>query len=160
MANFGMVNESCYPYYSGTTESAGNCTMGGVCPTGEYWVIYKVNPNSVKLYYNYSNTEMAKDIHDNGPIYFSMVVFDDFKSYKSGVYYPISYNVLGTHAVKCIGWGYDEDKHSYYWICANSWTTGWGEQGFFRIGMNNFIGYKAGSARNGFSKMDSPFISS
>lgn len=159
MTNYGMVNESCYPYHSGTSQKAGNCTMGTQCPSGERWVTYKADPHSVKLHFNYSNTEMARDIHEHGPIYFSMVVFDDFKAYKGGVYYPISYNVLGTHAIKCVGWGYDDEKHSYYWICANSWTTGWGEQGFFRIGFNTFIGYKAGSARGGHSEIQNPFIS-
>lgn len=158
LPNYGMVNESCYPYYSGNNGTVGQC-YENICPSGEYKVLYHADPNSVNLYFNYSNTATAKDIFQNGPIYFSMVVFDDFKAYRGGVYYPISYNVLGTHAIKCLGWGFDEERHAYYWICANSWTTGWGEGGFFRIGFNNFIGYKAGSVRTGRSTTVNPLIS-
>lgn len=158
LANYGMVNESCYPYFSGTTEKAGQC-FNTTCPSGEYRVRYDVAPGSVKLHYNYTNVEIARDIFENGPLYLSMVVFGDFKAYRSGVYYPISYEVLGTHAVKCLGWGWDDQKQSFYWICANSWTTNWGENGFFRIGMNNHIGYLGGSAKNYQSRMESEFIS-
>lgn len=146
MEDFGMVTEQCYPYYSGTTESAGECHPNS-CTSGDEWKNYKVAKGSTKLFFNYTNCEMATEIIRHGPIYFSMVVFDDFKAYKGGIYHPISYNVLGTHAVKCLGWGYDRKELSFFWICANSWTANWGENGFFRIGFNDFIGYKAGSAR-------------
>ncbi len=38
---------------------------------------------------------------------------------------------MGSHAVKVIGWGVENDVK--YWIAANSWGGGWGENGFFRI---------------------------
>lgn len=142
----GLVSETCYPYFSGETREQGQC-YDSECPTGEYAVRHKAEQGSVQLYFNYTNVEIAQDILENGPLYFSMVVFGDFKAYKGGVYHPIDYEVKGTHAVKCLGWGYDEESCSHYWICANSWSEDWGEDGFFRIGFNNFIGYKAGSAK-------------
>lgn len=157
LAEYGFRNESCYPYVSGTTEKAGTCSMWQ-CPSGKGMIRYLMDPASIKLYFNYTNIDIANDIMEDGPLYMSMVVFADFKAYKGGVYYPIDYNVLGTHAVKCLGWGWDDEHKSHYWICANSWTTGWGEQGFFRIGFNNFIGYKAGSALTGYREiMETPF---
>jgi len=54
-------------------------------------------------------------------------------SYSSGVYHHVSGRQEGGHAVKILGWGYDEESKLDYWLCANSWTTDWGEQGFFRI---------------------------
>lgn len=157
LEEFGMVTDSCYPYVSGVTTEAGMCNDQCMC--GQEWRNYKVETGSVKLFFNYTNCAMAQEIQENGPIYFSMAVYDDFKAYKGGVYHPISMNLLGTHAVKCIGWGYDQEELSYYWVCANSWTTKWGEDGFFRIGFNDFIGYKAGSARNGQSELKNPFVS-
>jgi C1A family cysteine protease len=153
----GMRTESCYPYVSGTTEEAGTCQPLS-CPSGTGLARYTMNKDSVQIYNDYPVVDLATDIQKNGPIYMSVVVFADFKSYKSGVYYPISYEVLGTHAIKCLGWGWDDEHKSHYWICANSWTTGWGEEGFFRIGFNNFIGYKAGSARNGYHESNNPFV--
>jgi len=54
-------------------------------------------------------------------------------SYGSGVYHHVTGQLLGGHAVKLIGWGHDAATGFDYWICANSWSTSWGEQGFFKI---------------------------
>jgi len=58
-------------------------------------------------------------------------VYEDFMSYKSGIYHHVSGEVAGGHAVKMIGWGNEGGVD--YWICANSWGPEWGEKGFFRI---------------------------
>ena len=41
----------------------------------------------------------------------------------------------GRHAVKIVGWGVDRTGGVSvpYWIAANSWSTRWGEEGYFRI---------------------------
>jgi cathepsin B len=41
--------------------------------------------------------------------------------------------MLGGHAVKAVGWGVESSTNTPYWIIANSWSTTWGEQGYFRI---------------------------
>jgi cathepsin B len=46
-------------------------------------------------------------------------------NYKSGIYKRKSSVVLGGHAVKIVGWGVENGVN--YWICANSWSTSWGE---------------------------------
>jgi len=58
-------------------------------------------------------------------------VYEDFFSYKSGVYHHVYGNLEGGHAVKIVGWGVDNGVK--YWTCANSWDSTWGEDGFFRI---------------------------
>jgi len=36
--------------------------------------------------------------------------------------------------MKLIGWGFDtEFGFGLYWICQNSWTEYWGEDGFVRV---------------------------
>jgi hypothetical protein len=52
---------------------------------------------------------------------------------KAGVYTPRSSDVLGSHAVRIVGWGVDEASGHKYWRVANSWNTFWGEGGFFRL---------------------------
>jgi hypothetical protein len=55
-----------------------------------------------------------------------------------------SQNYKGSHAVAIIGWGvakniiYDNKgnkKDIPYWYCRNSWTTKWGDGGYFKIAM-------------------------
>ena len=36
------------------------------------------------------------------------------------------------HYVVVVGWGTESDKD--YWIVRNSWSTGWGESGYIRLG--------------------------
>ena len=38
---------------------------------------------------------------------------------------------VGGHAVKLVGWGVEGGVN--YWIAANSWGSGWGDHGFFKI---------------------------
>jgi cathepsin B len=74
---------------------------------------------------------MESELFDNGPLEVGYTVYEDFMNYKSGIYKHITGAQLGGHAVKLIGYG--EEEGEKYWICANSWTKNWGEQGFFRI---------------------------
>jgi len=66
-----------------------------------------------------------------GSIVCGMSVYEDFPTYKSGVYRHESGSMLGGHAVRLIGWGTDNGED--YWLVANSWNTDFGEDGTFRI---------------------------
>jgi hypothetical protein len=37
----------------------------------------------------------------------------------------------GGHAIKILGWGIENGIK--YWLCVNSWTRSWGENGLFKI---------------------------
>lgn len=80
----------------------------------------------------------------SGPVQTAFTVFEDFLSYKSGVYKHVKGNELGItnfqilflinliykvnllfkggHAVKIVGWGVLDGTP--YWLVANSWNTG------------------------------------
>ena len=45
-------------------------------------------------------------------------VYNDFMSYKSGIYRHVSGGALGGHAVIIIGWGVEDGVE--YWIAQNS----------------------------------------
>ena len=58
-----------------------------------------------------------------------------------------SKNYKGSHAVAIIGWGvakgaiHDKDgnkKDIPYWYCRNSWTTKWGDGGYFKMAMHPY----------------------
>ena len=79
--------------------------------------------------------EMMQQIYNNGPVVASMKVYQDFYQYGSGVYKYVSGALEGGHAVRVIGWGSQlvNGVNTPYWLIANSWGKGWGEQGFFKI---------------------------
>lgn len=75
--------------------------------------------------------EIMTDVYQNGPVEASFDVYEDFLSYKSGVYQNIKGEILGGHAVKILGWGVENGTE--YWLVANSWNPDWGDNGFFKI---------------------------
>ncbi|RZS41080.1 C1A family cysteine protease [Herbihabitans rhizosphaerae] len=72
---------------------------------------------------------MKQHIYSYGAIESCFVVYSDFMHYKTGVYKHTTNSVAGGHCVSLIGW----DDAAGCWIGKNSWGTGWGENGFFRI---------------------------
>lgn len=81
---------------------------------------------------------------NNGPITASMSVYEDFLTYKSGVYTHKTGKNLGGHAIKLLGWGETEDG-TPYWLLANSWNDSWGDNGYFKIYRgNNTCGIESG----------------
>jgi cathepsin B len=78
------------------------------------------------------NEEAIKtEIYNHGSVGAAFTVYEDWVNYKSGVYKYTKGKQLGGHAVKIIGWGVENgDK---YWLVANSWNKGWGDNGFFKI---------------------------
>ncbi|KAF5396664.1 hypothetical protein PHET_10512 [Paragonimus heterotremus] len=74
---------------------------------------------------------IQKDIWLNGPVEAVMSVYADLLNYKSGVYQHHGGELLGTQAVRILGWGVEEETP--YWIVANSWNEDWGGNGTFKI---------------------------
>jgi len=71
------------------------------------------------------------EIFKNGPVETAFTVYEDFLTYKSGVYQHVTGAALGGHAVKFMGWGVLNGVK--YWNVANSWNPTWGDQGYFKI---------------------------
>ncbi|XP_065903497.1 cathepsin B-like [Dysidea avara] len=89
---------------------------------------YKVPPNWAAI---------ASEIYLRGSVTLTYKVYEDFVSYKSGVYKYAYGKFIGYHAVKVFGWGYEGNVP--YWLVSNSWGATWGDHGFFKIlrGYNN-----------------------
>jgi cathepsin B len=83
---------------------------------------YSVEPTekSVKL-----------EIMKNGPVSAAFEVYEDFLAYTGGIYHHVTGQGVGGHAVKLIGWG--EENGVKYWLLVNSWNPSWGENGTFRM---------------------------
>jgi len=87
----------------------------------------------MKSSYSVSNNETAirAEIFANGPVEAAFDVYEDFLTYRSGVYHHVSGGLAGGHAVKIIGWGVENGTN--YWEVTNSWNSDWGNNGYFRI---------------------------
>lgn len=137
-------NEGCAPYRVPPciTDEYGNNTCRGqpmernhrctrMC-YGDQEINYDDDHRFTRDYYYLTYASIQKDVMTYGPIEASMDVYDDFPSYKSGVYEKSeNATYLGGHAVKLIGWG--EEFGVPYWLMVNSWNENWGDEGLFKI---------------------------
>jgi len=99
---------------------------------GDQDIDYDQDHRYTRDYYYLTYGSIQKDVMTYGPIEASFDVYDDFPSYKSGVYERSeNASYLGGHAVKLIGWG--EEYGVPYWLMMNSWNEDWGDQGLFKI---------------------------
>jgi cathepsin B len=128
ISKFGIYTDECYPYKSGSGQSL-TCNKAITCATPKRWA----NPASVVQFANGDVASIKASLKKDGPLSCSFSVYRDFMSYKGGIYVKTSNEYLGGHAVKPVGYGYDSASGKNYWIVANSWNAGWGENGFFRI---------------------------
>lgn len=126
----GVVSDSCFPYFSGNGSRH-------FCPNkcvreGEAFTKYRCSGGAIVK--GLKNTQ-KRELMENGPVSTAFMVYKDFMTYKAGVYYYISGELLGGHAVKVIGWGVENGIE--YWLCVNSWGSVWGDRGFFKIKMDD-----------------------
>lgn len=75
--------------------------------------------------------QIQQEIFENGPVEGTFTVYEDFLTYKSGVYQHTTGQMLGGHAIKILGWGVEDGTD--YWLVANSWNVDWGDKGYFKI---------------------------
>jgi C1A family cysteine protease len=115
----GLPPTKYYPY----TATDGSCSSAGA---GWQSAAYKIGDwGSVSASVSSIKAALAK----YGPLPTAFMVYADFMHYKSGVYTYTSGKKMGGHAVLIVGYNDAEQ----YFIVKNSWGTGWGEDGFFRI---------------------------
>jgi C1A family cysteine protease len=96
------------------------------------------------VYNKYSGTggkltiAMIKNaLYNSGPLPVTHNVHSDFFAYKSGVYSVTKGATMqGRHAVTLVGW----DDATQALIAKNSWGTGWGDNGYFRVGYDQIDG--------------------
>ena len=115
--NTGVTFEDYFPY-----SDTGSGTLAADWPNRLAKAVGLIdltgNPPAVKQH-----------IYSYGAVVACFVVYDDFFHYRGGVYEHTTDNVAGGHCVALVGW---DDKLGC-WIGKNSWGTGWGDAGYFRI---------------------------
>jgi hypothetical protein len=134
-ASFGLVEEWAYSFTSWQGDS-GTCNATLTKPMADglktnvqitNWT--RVTPNN--------ETAIKEALTFLGPLGIS-VDASTWQSYESGVFTDCSpYEPYGSfgldHAVQLVGYGYDGVYDMDYWIVRNSWSAGFGENGYIRI---------------------------
>jgi len=134
----GLVTNTCSPYDIPTCPPAEQPCMNFVptpdcvqtCSDSEVWTS-SLHFNSQTYGVSSDVAAIQTEIMTNGPVEVCFDVYEDFLNYKSGVYTQTSGDFLGGHCVKMLGWGVENGQP--YWLCNNSWTTYWGDNGTFKI---------------------------
>jgi Papain family cysteine protease len=115
----GITFEDYYPYTAGDQNcSALNADWQNRRANVVQWQPLTSNPAAMK-----------EHLATYGSISACLYVYQDFFSYRSGVYRHVTGDLAGGHCVTLIGF----DDTQGCWIGKNSWGTGWGDAGFFRI---------------------------
>jgi len=115
--NTGVPDDACYPY----TDQNQACHQ---CSDWQARAVKVTGWHTVG-----SAADMKAWLSTRGPLATCFTVYDDFFAYSSGVYRHVSGGVAGGHCVCVIGYS----DAGGFWICKNSWGTGFGESGFFCI---------------------------
>lgn len=116
--NIGVADEACYPYAASDQDCTNLCTDWQNRVTKiKSWTALSAAP------------DMKTWLSIKGPLAACFTVYDDFFDYRSGVYRHVSGAFAGGHCISVVG--YDDNQQC--WICKNSWGSGWGETGYFRI---------------------------
>lgn len=104
----GLVSRNCVSY----ADAVNICTYRCDNPKDAYERYY-CKPGSIQVASSYD--EIKREIKENGPVIVGLALYEDFLSYESGIYRNVAGEALGGHAMKMIGWGYDEVE-GLFWI--------------------------------------------
>jgi len=123
ISNTGLPPESYYPY-TATNGTCGNATSG-----------WQNNTSFITSWHYAGGTtsptvdQIKNELITFGPLVTTMDVYSDFYNYYGGVYKHVTGTLQGGHAILIVGY----DDVGQYFIVKNSWGSGWGESGYFRI---------------------------
>ena len=138
--------------HSGTTSCNSSCTSGcapidsasgksnschqGKCDSGSKWPETWQASGYQQLTKGDVGGYMSA-IEKNGPIQAWFQIYDSFNSFfkeqPTGIYSQsdVSGKYQGNHYIKILGFGTEGGVD--YWLCANSWGSGFGDNGYFKM---------------------------
>ncbi|MBX7046973.1 MAG: C1 family peptidase [Ignavibacteria bacterium] len=130
----GVCSEAMFPYASAFPNNDPNYYYNHAAPPNPKCII---NPNRNKSVHKVKNVVslganqivVKNFLSGTGPVTCDIAVYTDFFNYKSGIYHHVSGKLEGYHSMAVIGYS----EIGQYWICKNSWGTGWGMAGFINI---------------------------
>jgi len=116
----GTGLESCYPHTATNGSCSKACADKSAYKVTSWGYVSTVSPDVESI---------KAALVTYGPLVTTMMVYSDFMYYRSGIYKYTSGQLEGGHAIILVG--YDDATQAF--TVKNSWGTGWGESGYFRI---------------------------
>jgi len=115
----GLTFEDYYPYTAGDQDCTGlNADWPNRLAKVTAWTSLTGDAAAMK-----------QNISSYGSVTACLDVYQDFFSYRTGIYRHVTGAYAGGHCITLIGY----DDSAGCWIGKNSWNTGWGDAGFLRI---------------------------
>ena len=121
----GLSAELDYPY---TATSSRFSSCKSFTPVTYIDGCVMVMSNELELTYAVSRQPVSVSIEADSK---------SFQLYKSGVYDNPDCGTTLDHGVLAVGYGTDSDTGKDYWLVKNSWSTGWGDEGYIKIARNS-----------------------
>ncbi len=125
LAEHGVADTGCMAYTSGRGGEDVSCKMACANATERLEKIV----NYTRPTRGFVDVPAIKRALLQGPLLSSLILYEDFLVYKSGVYRHSFGRQRGSHAFVIVGW--DDTKQA--WIGRNSMGRAWGEAGDFYI---------------------------
>ncbi|CDW72069.1 cathepsin b [Stylonychia lemnae] len=136
----GVNTDDCMPYQSGNgtnVQCPAQCANSDLitntfkCKSGSTQNVSLRCHSNNSLQQLRSEEQLKNYLYYKGSLVAQFDVYSDFLNYGSGVYYHLTGDFVGRHAVKMIGYGVEAGIK--YYLCANQWGTEWGDKGYFKI---------------------------
>ena len=140
----GIPDEGCFPYIDGSgceclTDGtcSPSCTYSGTDICSDTTCDDRCSDYGSRLvqidttgFAGSGEASIKQALLDYGPLSVSMGIGSPFGGYWDGDVYRCTNDSSTNHAVGVVGW----DDAGGYWIIRNSWGTGWGTGGYFKLG--------------------------
>ncbi len=128
----GVPDEACFPYLSGAKGE--NMACAHSCADSEKRTL-KIADYTTPTWL-FGSKDAVKNALQRGPVVTTMMVYDDFFFYKSGIYTHTTGDMAGGHAVMIVGFS-DAER---VWIIRNSWGEDWGDKGYAKVSWDDTSG--------------------
>jgi len=120
----GIASGATYPYTSQNEVYSPTCRLSKA-------KVIAMKPTRTWLR---TDAALLQAVATVGPIAVAVAVGEPFQFYESGIIEPDeSCEDTINHAVLLVGYGTDPDTQETFWLVKNSWSTAWGEEGYFRL---------------------------